>query len=79
MFTLLSVRSDLDVFEWFLSTLFDASLFETQSRDFRGFFSGPALASTSLYKPVMYRLDLLSWPPSISTGAKILSVWVRKR
>jgi hypothetical protein len=38
MFTFVSVRSDPDVFEWFLSTLFDASLLETQSREFRGFF-----------------------------------------
>jgi hypothetical protein len=46
MFTFVSVRSDLDVFEWFLSTLFDASLLETQSRDFRGFFLASKLLVT---------------------------------
>jgi hypothetical protein len=71
MFTLITVRSDLDVFEWFLSTLFDASLFETQSRVFRGFFSGPELAAVWLCTIIMYRLDLLQHPPSIGAGAKI--------
>ena len=65
------VRSDPDVFEWFLSTLFDASLLETQSRVFRGFFSGPDLAASLLCTIVMYRLDLLQHPPSIRPGAKV--------
>jgi hypothetical protein len=44
MFTLMIVRSDPDVFEWFLSTLFDASLLETQSRARSRLFFGPEFA-----------------------------------
>lgn len=69
MFTLLSVRRDLDVFEWFLSTLFDASLLETQSRARSRLFFGPELAPQETEFNEMYRLDLGAGLHMIRNGA----------